>query len=46
MKTSLSLIFVGVRNLRAVVGTVILHLLVLAGFGAFVAWNNGVVLGE
>lgn len=44
-KTSISLLTVAVGNLGTVISTSIPYLLILAGFGAFVFWNDGVVLG-
>lgn len=46
VKTALSLATVGLRRPFALLASVIPHLIVLGAFGAFVLWNNGVVLGE
>ncbi|PYH87337.1 alpha-1,2 glucosyltransferase alg10 [Aspergillus ellipticus CBS 707.79] len=45
-KTSVSLVVVAVNNLGTVIGSAIPYLLILAGFGGFVFWNGGVVLGH
>ncbi|PYH83405.1 alpha-1,2 glucosyltransferase alg10 [Aspergillus uvarum CBS 121591] len=45
-KTSISLVTIAVGNLGTVISTSIPYLLILAGFGAFVFWNDGVVLGH
>lgn len=45
-KASVSLAAASLSNFSSVLTSVIPHLLILAGFGAFVAWNNGVVLGK
>lgn len=45
-KTAASLAVNSLNNLSSIIVSVIPHLLILAGFGAFVAWNNGVVLGR
>lgn len=45
-KTSVSLAAASLKNASSVIASVVSHLLVLAGFGAFMAWNNGVVLGK
>ncbi|PWY73617.1 alpha-1,2 glucosyltransferase alg10 [Aspergillus heteromorphus CBS 117.55] len=45
-KTAVSLVMVAVNNLGTVMGSAIPYLLILAGFGAFVVWNDGVVLGH
>ncbi|PYH45156.1 phospholipase D/nuclease [Aspergillus saccharolyticus JOP 1030-1] len=45
-KTSISLLSVALSNLGTVISTAIPYLLILAGFGAFVLWNDGVVLGH
>lgn len=45
-KTFVSLAAASLNNFTSVIVSVIPHLLVLAGFGVFVVWNNGVVLGK
>ncbi|GIJ98613.1 glucosyltransferase [Aspergillus viridinutans] len=46
IKTSISLASVGLRNLFPVIGSIVPYLVILAAFGGFVLWNNGVVLGH
>lgn len=45
-KTAISLATVGLRQPFSLLVSLIPHLIVLAAFGAFVIWNNGVVLGK
>ena len=46
VKTAVSLATVALRRPFALLASVVPHLVVLGAFGAFVLWNNGVVLGE
>lgn len=45
-KTAVSLFTTGLRNISPVLASVIPHITILAAFGGFVLWNNGVVLGK
>ncbi|OJZ91753.1 glycosyltransferase family 59 protein [Aspergillus luchuensis CBS 106.47] len=45
-KASISLVVVALNNLGSVISSAIPYLLILAGFGGFVLWNDGVVLGH
>ncbi|PWY84681.1 alpha-1,2 glucosyltransferase alg10 [Aspergillus sclerotioniger CBS 115572] len=45
-KTAVSLVLVAVNNLGSVIGSALPYLIILAGFGGFVLWNDGVVLGH
>ncbi|KAJ5565741.1 Glycosyltransferase ALG10 [Penicillium sp. DV-2018c] len=45
-KTAISYAAVGLRNPFAILVSLIPYLVVLGAFGAFVLWNNGVVLGH
>ena len=45
-KTAVSLVLVAVNNLGPVIYSAVPYLIILAGFGGFVLWNNGVVLGR
>ncbi|KAJ5816229.1 Glycosyltransferase ALG10 [Penicillium robsamsonii] len=45
-KTAISLATVGLRQPFSLLVSLIPHIIVLAAFGAFVLWNNGVVLGH
>lgn len=45
-KTAVSLATTGLRNITSVAISVIPHITILAVFGGFVLWNNGVVLGK
>lgn len=45
-KTAVSFAAVALRNPFSVVASIIPHIMVLGAFGAFVLWNNGVVLGK
>jgi len=45
-KTTVSLSTTALNNLPRVLVSVVPHMLILAAFGAFVLWNNGVVLGK
>jgi alpha-1,2-glucosyltransferase len=45
-KTAVSLAAVGLRKPVAIIVSLIPHIIVLGAFGAFVFWNNGVVLGK
>ncbi|RAK99165.1 phospholipase D/nuclease [Aspergillus ibericus CBS 121593] len=45
-KTAVSLVLVAVNNLGSVVSSAVPYLIILAGFGGFVLWNDGVVLGH
>jgi alpha-1,2-glucosyltransferase len=46
IKTSISLVSVALRNVVPVIVSVVPYLVILAAFGGFVIWNNGVVLGK
>ncbi|KAJ5968003.1 hypothetical protein N7501_004251 [Penicillium viridicatum] len=46
LKTAISLATVGLRRPFSLLVSLIPHIIVLAAFGAFVLWNNGVVLGH
>ncbi|CAG7968117.1 unnamed protein product [Penicillium olsonii] len=46
VKTAVSLATVALRRPFALLASVVPHLVVLGAFGAFVLWNNGVVLGH
>ncbi|KGO57190.1 Glycosyltransferase, ALG10 [Penicillium expansum] len=46
LKTAISLATVGLKQPFSLLVSLIPHILVLAAFGAFVLWNNGVVLGH
>lgn len=46
LKTAISLATVGLRRPFSLLVSLIPHIIVLAAFGAFVLWNNGVVLGK
>lgn len=46
LKTAISLATVGLRQPFSLLVSLIPHIVVLAAFGAFVLWNNGVVLGK
>lgn len=45
-KTAVSLATTGLRNITSVAISVIPHITILAAFGGFVLWNDGVVLGK
>lgn len=45
-KTAVSLATTGLANITPVLISVIPHITILAAFGGFVLWNNGVVLGK
>ncbi|KAJ5154731.1 CAZyme family GT59 [Penicillium coprophilum] len=45
-KTAISLATVALKQPFSLLVSVIPHLIILAAFGAFVLWNNGVVLGH
>ncbi|PYI08170.1 phospholipase D/nuclease [Aspergillus sclerotiicarbonarius CBS 121057] len=45
-KTAVSLVLVAVNNLGSVISSAVPYLIILAGFGGFVLWNGGVVLGH
>lgn len=45
-KTGASFAVVALRNPFSVVASIIPHIMILGAFGAFVLWNNGVVLGK
>lgn len=45
-KTAVSLATTGLRNITPVIISVVPHITILAVFGGFVLWNNGVVLGK
>ncbi|GKZ36843.1 glucosyltransferase [Aspergillus brasiliensis] len=45
-KVSVSLVVVAMNNLGSVISSALPYLLILAGFGGFVLWNDGVVLGR
>ncbi|KAJ5465444.1 CAZyme family GT59 [Penicillium desertorum] len=46
LKTAISLATVGLKQSFSLLVSLIPHIIVLAAFGAFVLWNNGVVLGH
>ncbi|KAJ6136818.1 CAZyme family GT59 [Penicillium chrysogenum] len=46
LKTAISLATVGLKKPFSLLVSLIPHIIVLAAFGAFVLWNNGVVLGH
>ncbi|KAF9252482.1 CAZyme family GT59 [Penicillium roqueforti] len=46
LKTAVSLATVSLKQPFSLLVSVIPHIIVLAAFGAFVVWNNGVVLGH
>lgn len=45
-KTTVSLATTSLNNLPRVLVSVVPHILILAAFGGFILWNNGVVLGK
>lgn len=45
-KTAVSFAINGLTNVRLALVSVIPYVTILAAFGIFVLWNNGVVLGE
>lgn len=45
-KTAISLATIAVKKPFPLLASLVPHFLVLAAFGAFVVWNNGVVLGK
>lgn len=45
-KTAISFAATSLKNLFPVIGSILPHILILGAFGAFVLWNNGVVLGK
>lgn len=45
-KTSVSLATTALNNLPRILVSVVPHILILAAFGGFILWNNGVVLGK
>lgn len=46
IKTAISLAAVALRRPFSLLAPLVPHLVVLGAFGAFVLWNNGVVLGQ
>lgn len=44
--TSISLLFATIANLRKLLNPLFPYLSLLLGFGIFVLWNGGVVLGD
>ncbi|KAJ5176003.1 Dol-P-Glc:Glc(2)Man(9)GlcNAc(2)-PP-Dol alpha-1-2-glucosyltransferase [Penicillium canariense] len=46
VKTGVSLAIASLKNPFLIVTSVIPHIVILGAFGAFVLWNNGVVLGH
>lgn len=46
VKTSISLVSVGLRNFVPIIISTVPYLVILAAFGGFVLWNDGVVLGK
>ncbi|OKO96420.1 Dol-P-Glc:Glc(2)Man(9)GlcNAc(2)-PP-Dol alpha-1,2-glucosyltransferase [Penicillium subrubescens] len=46
LKTSISLATASLMNPFSIVASVIPHIIILGAFGAFVLWNDGVVLGH
>lgn len=46
IKTAISLAAVALRRPFSLLASLVPHLVVLGAFGAFVLWNNGVVLGQ
>ncbi|CAG8114268.1 unnamed protein product [Penicillium nalgiovense] len=46
LKTAISLATVGLKRPFSLLVSLIPHIIVIAAFGAFVLWNNGVVLGH
>lgn len=44
--TTVSLGTTALNNLPRIIISVVPHILILAAFGGFVLWNNGVVLGK
>lgn len=45
-KAAVSFAATSLKNPFSVVASVIPHIMILGAFGAFVSWNNGVVLGK
>lgn len=45
-KTAVSLAMYGLKNPLPLIASLVPHLVVLGAFGAFIVWNNGVVLGK
>jgi hypothetical protein len=46
VKTAISLATVGLKKPFPILASLFPHFIVLGAFGAFVLWNNGVVLGK
>ncbi|KAJ5666854.1 Dol-P-Glc:Glc(2)Man(9)GlcNAc(2)-PP-Dol alpha-1-2-glucosyltransferase [Penicillium macrosclerotiorum] len=46
VKTGISFAAASLKNPFLVIGSIIPHLIILGAFGAFVIWNDGVVLGH
>jgi alpha-1,2-glucosyltransferase len=45
LKSGISLAAASLRNPFSIVASVLPHIIILGAFGAFVLWNDGVVLG-